>query len=76
MNRNEKSKITRETNIADIIFKHPKTVEVMMDYGLHCIGCALSPFDTIESGAKIHGMNNGEIEEMVEKINEVIEFGE
>ena len=33
-------------------------------------------FDSIEDGAKVHGMSDEEIDEMVERINEVIEFDE
>lgn len=72
----KKNKVTKDTNIAEMVSKHPKAAEVMLDYGLYCVGCALSPFDTIESGAKIHGMDKGEVEEMIKRINEVVEYGE
>ncbi len=68
--------ITRETNIADFAYQYPDAAEVLMDYGLHCIGCFASAFDTIESGAKTHGMSDEEIDEMVERVNEVINFPE
>lgn len=68
--------ITKEQNIGELVAQYPETAEVMLDYGLHCVGCFASSFDTIEMGAQIHGMDIEEIEEMVERINEVINHGE
>ena len=60
----------------ELLEKYPQTAEVLIDYGLHCVGCAAAHFDTIEAGAKAHGLANAEIQEMVGRINEVINFGE
>jgi len=76
MNKKTEIKITKDMNISDVVFKYPKAAEIMLDYGLHCVGCAASSFDTIEAGAKIHGLPDEEIDEMVERINEVVNFGE
>ncbi|KKS17347.1 MAG: Hydrid cluster protein-associated redox disulfide domain protein [candidate division WWE3 bacterium GW2011_GWB1_41_6] len=70
------SKITKDMNLADIVFKYPEAAEVLLDYGLHCVGCIASSFDTIEMGAKAHGMSDEEIDEMTVRINEVIEHKE
>lgn len=68
----EVKKITKETNIAEIVFTNPEVAEVMLGYGLHCVGCFASQFDTIEDGAKIHGMTEDEVDEMIEEINLVL----
>jgi hybrid cluster-associated redox disulfide protein len=72
----DKEKITKDSNLAEVIYKHPESEEVLVDYGLHCVGCIASAFDTIEAGAKVHGLSDKEIQGMVERINEVIKFGE
>lgn len=69
-------KITKDANLGEVVFKYPEVVEVLTDYGLHCVGCFASSFDTIEMGAKVHGMSDEEISEMLERVNEVIEFEE
>lgn len=74
-NRNE-PKITKDMNLADVIFRYPETAEVLTDYGLHCVGCIASGFDTIEMGAKIHQLSEEEIDEMLERVNEVVETQE
>jgi hybrid cluster-associated redox disulfide protein len=72
---NKKSeKITKDSNLAEVIYKYPKTVEVLIDYGLYCAGCFASVYDTIEAGAKVHGLSDKEIEEMVERVNKAIKF--
>jgi len=73
---NKTQEITKDANLAEVLFKYPQIAEVLMDYGLHCVGCAASAYDTIEAGAKIHGMSEQEIQEMIVRVNEVIEFGE
>lgn len=76
MSKNTKTKVNKDSNLAEVVFAYPEAAEILLDYGLHCVGCAASSFDTIETGAKIHGMAEEEIAEMLERINEAVEFGE
>ncbi|MDQ5981499.1 MAG: hypothetical protein QG570_248 [Patescibacteria group bacterium] len=64
--------VGKTTNIAEIVYKHPEVAEVMLGYGLHCVGCFASAFDTIDEGAKSHGMTDEEVDEMIEEINLVL----
>ena len=73
MSDNNKPKVTRESNIADIVFKYPEAAEVMASFGLNCVGCFASAFDTIGQGAQIHEMDEDEVEELINEINKVIE---
>lgn len=69
-------KITKDSNIAQLVMKYPQVAEVLLDYGLHCVGCFANSFDSLEAGAKIHGFTEEEVDDMVTRINEVVEFGE
>jgi hybrid cluster-associated redox disulfide protein len=69
-------KITKDMNLGEVVFKYPEAAEVLTDYGLSCVGCFASSFDTIEQGAKIHELSDEELEEMLERINEVVNYGE
>ena len=73
---NKQITITRDMNLGEVVFKYPEAAEVLTDYGLSCVGCFASSFDTIEQGAKIHQLSDEELEEMIERINEVIQHGE
>lgn len=75
--KNKKTeKVLRSSNLGEVVFMYPKTTEVLLDWGLHCVGCGAMHYDTIEAGARIHGYKDEEIDELVIRINEVIEFGE
>jgi len=66
-----KKKITRGMTFADVLSISPRAGEIMFQYGLHCIGCHLSPYETVEEGSKTHGLSDKQIDEMIEKINKV-----
>jgi hybrid cluster-associated redox disulfide protein len=74
--KDKKAKVERTSNLGEVVFAYPKTAEVLMDWGLHCVGCGGMHYDTIEAGAKIHGFTDKEIDELVVRINEVIEYKE
>lgn len=63
------AKIKKENIIYDVIMDFPKAAEIMLIYGLHCVGCSANQFETIEVGAKVHGMSDEEIKKMVREIN-------
>jgi len=65
--------ITKDTTIGDVVQKYPEVVETLESFGVHCVGCHVSPFESIEMGFKGHGMSDEQIHDAVKKINEVIE---
>ena len=64
--------ITKESIIGDVLKKHPKSADVMFKHGLHCIGCHVSAFESIENGCKVHGMDEKQIDALVKEINKVV----
>jgi len=65
--------ITRETTIGEIIKEHPDTAPLIMERGLHCIGCHVAHWETLEQGCRGHGMPEEDIDELVKELNEFIE---
>lgn len=59
-------KITAETTIADVIDINPDAAEILMGYGMHCLGCALAHGETVEEAVAVHG---AELEEVLKKLN-------
>jgi len=59
--------------ISEVIKKYPTTIEIMVNYGLHCVGCGMSAYESIEEGAEVHGLTKNDINEMVGKMNEIVE---
>ena len=72
-NTNQVGKITKDTTIGEIVEKYPQVVETLMSFGVHCVGCHVSPFESLEMGFKGHGLDDATIEEAVKKLNEEIE---
>jgi len=66
-------KISKDTTIGDIVDKHPEVIDTLTSFGVHCVGCHVSPFESLEMGFKGHGMSDQQVEEAVIKLNEVIE---
>ncbi len=65
--------VTRDMTLGDVVQKHPIAAFVMMSYGLHCIGCHVSAYETVEQGCRGHGMPEHVIDEMVVEINNAVE---
>ena len=66
-----KELITKNMLLSEVIEKYPDIAVILTGYGLHCVGCHFSNIDTIESGAKIHGLNDEVIEMMLKDVNTI-----
>lgn len=60
--------ITKTLPIAEILEIVPDAVEIMLDEGLHCVGCDANTMETLEEGMIGHGFSDDEITIMVTKI--------
>ena len=65
--KKEKGAVTKEINIRELVEQHPESIEVLMKHGFHCLGCVAAQFETLEQGAKAHGIDP---DELVKEINE------
>ncbi|MPM52168.1 hypothetical protein SDC9_98924 [bioreactor metagenome] len=59
--------ITKDTIIADIIKLNPNAPQILMSFGMGCIGCPSAQMETLEQACEIHGLN---LDEIIEKLNE------
>ena len=71
--QNKTEVISRTTTIGEIVEKYPQTVEVLLTYGVHCVGCHVSPFESLEDGFRGHGLSEEKIDSAVIQLNEVVE---
>ena len=62
--------ITKDMSIVEIVQTYPDTVEVLMNAGMGCLGCAASHFENIEQGAMAHGID---IDALIEALNATID---
>ena len=66
------SRITEDILIGELVEKYPEAVETLLSYGVHCIGCHVSPYESLGDGFRGHGLGEAEIQEALQKLNEVI----
>lgn len=66
------SQIHREMMLGDIVEQFPEVVETLLDFGVHCVGCNVSPYESLEDGFGAHGMSDEEINTAVEKLNKIL----
>lgn len=67
--KNKKDLISREMTFSEILEKHPDAANVLFESGLHCIGCHMAMYETLEQGCLAHGMNKKQIDELIKKLN-------
>jgi hybrid cluster-associated redox disulfide protein len=48
--------IAPQTNIKDLVAAWPLGAEVLTAFGLGCSGCGVSKYETVEQGARAHGL--------------------
>ncbi len=56
----------KDTKIGEILEKAPEKAEILLEMGMHCLGCPASQMETLEEACAVHGID---VEELVEKLN-------
>ncbi len=59
-------KVDKDTRIGDLLEQAPEKAEILLNAGMHCIGCPASQMETIEEACEVHGID---VDEVVEKLN-------
>ena len=61
--------ITKDMSIMEVVQKYPDTIEVFMNSGMGCLGCAAAHFENIEQGALARGID---VDALMAGLNEVV----
>ena len=51
----------KDTLIGEIIEKDPEKVNVLIEAGMHCIGCPAAQMETIEEACEVHGIDVNDV---------------
>ena len=57
--------ITKDMTIGEILRKAPDVAPVLMEAGMHCLGCPSAQGESLEEAAMVHGMD---IDALMEQI--------
>ncbi|MBZ9609744.1 DUF1858 domain-containing protein [Clostridium estertheticum] len=59
-------RITKDMTIGEVVRQNPESVEVLMSFGMGCVGCPSAQAETLEEAAMVHGLN---LEELMTALN-------
>jgi len=58
--------ISKDMTIGELLEKAPEKAEILLQAGMHCLGCPASQAETIEEACEVHGID---VNEIIEKLN-------
>ena len=58
--------ITKNITIGELLEIAPEKADILLEAGMHCLGCPASRGETIEEACAVHGID---VEELVGKLN-------
>lgn len=56
------AQITKDMIIADIIDVDTELIPVLMEAGMHCVGCPSAQGESLEEACFVHGLDPDEVE--------------
>lgn len=62
------AEITKDTLIGEALMINPDIAPILMDMGMHCIGCPASQGESIEEAAMVHGMDINVLMEQIKAL--------
>lgn len=61
--------ITKEMTIGEILRTNPDVAPILMEAGMHCLGCPSAQGESLEEAAMVHGMD---ADVLVQQINDFL----
>ena len=58
--------ITKDMTIGEILVTKPEVAPILMEAGMHCLGCPSSQGESLEEAAMVHGLD---IDSLMDKIS-------
>ena len=58
--------VNKQMSIGEVLQIDRETAPIMMEYGMHCMGCPYSMMESLEMGCAAHGTD---VDELVNRLN-------
>lgn len=65
--------ITKDMTIGQVLNIHRGTARILLEFGMHCLGCPASRMESLGDACAAHGAN---VDELVHQLNEFLETAE
>ena len=60
------AQITKDMTIGEILRTNPDVAPVLMEAGMHCLGCPSAQAESLEEAAMVHGMDINDLMAKIE----------
>jgi hybrid cluster-associated redox disulfide protein len=64
------AKVTKDMIISDILKLDRGTIPILLNSGMHCLGCPSSSGESLEEACLVHGID---VDKLVEDLNNYLE---
>ena len=64
----EMAQITKDMTIGEILRTNPNVAPVLMEAGMHCLGCPSAQAESLEEAAMVHGMDINDLMAKIETV--------
>lgn len=61
--------ISKSTTIGELLNIYPDAAPILMEIGMHCLGCPSAQMESLEEAAMVHGMD---ADVLVQQINDFL----
>jgi len=58
--------VTKDMTIGQLLMENPNVAPILMEVGMHCLGCPSAQAESLADAAMVHGLD---VDLLVEKIN-------
>lgn len=58
--------ISKDMTIGKLLEVAPEKADILLNAGMHCLGCPASQAETIEEACEVHGID---VEELIKELN-------
>ncbi|MCM1126394.1 MAG: DUF1858 domain-containing protein [Lachnospiraceae bacterium] len=60
------AQITKDMTIGEILRTNPNVAPILMEAGMHCLGCPSAQGESLEEAAMVHGMDINDLMAKIE----------
>ena len=62
----KKAVIKKTMTIEEVLTQKPNSESILLEFGMHCLGCPCSRAESIEDACMVHGIN---VDELIAQLN-------
>ena len=63
------AQVSKDMTIGEVLAMNPEVAPILMEIGMHCLGCPSAQMESLEEAAMVHGMD---VDVLVQQINDFL----